>query len=168
MLRYWDLAANKSDKTGDEVCGMLSGYDGEELYFFKPVNDNYTASEVNKIFKKTCLSDGRKIPVRIEEEPGSGSRLLINSFQHDPDLRNFAIRGDKVKYNKVIRAHDLEVQIENENFSFISDGKDDSWIEKCVNQLVSFTGSPYGQDDIVDTMTGSARYWLKPKVKIKV
>lgn len=168
MLRYWDLAANSTNRDGDEICGMKSGYDGEMLYFFKPVNDNYTASEVNRIFKKTCFDDGRKVPIRIEEEPGSGSRLLINNFQHDPDLRRYAIRGDKVRYNKVIRAHDLEVQIENENFCFVSDGKDDSWIEKCVNQLVAFNGSPYGTDDIVDTMTGSARYWLKPKTKIKV
>lgn len=167
-LRYWDLAANSTTRGGDETCGFLTGYDGTDLYVFRPVVGNFSPVQVNSHFIKTCLKDTKRVVIRIEEEPGSGSRLLINKFQHSNELRGYNIRGDKVRYNKVIRSHDLEVLAETGHIHFVSDGLGDKWIEETINQLISFTGVEGKHDDRVDSLTGSARYWLRPKTKIRI
>ena len=42
-----------------------------------------------------------------------------------------------------------------------------SIFDKVVNELVEFTGEEGGEDNIVDTCTGSARYWLRPRRRVK-
>lgn len=167
-LRYWDLAANTTNRKGDEACGFKTSYDGTNLYVFRPVAGHFSATQVNQRFISTSKKDGKGIPIRIEEEPGSGTRLFINQFQHSPELKGYNIRGDRVRYNKILRCHNLEVLAENENIIFVSDGKNDKWIEDTVTQLIAFNGVEGHADDRVDSLSGSARYWLKPKVKINL
>ena len=44
----------------------------------------------------------------------------------------------------------------------------ESIYDEVVNELVEFTGENGGTDNIVDTCTGAARFWLRPKRKVKV
>ena len=102
MLRYWDFAA--SGKDGDGTSGLLTGYDGENLYFIDLVSGNYSSREVLRHFKKTAKKDGRNVLIKIEQEPGAGSKLLIQRFRSDKDLRRHHIRADKVRLAKNIRS----------------------------------------------------------------
>lgn len=166
-LRYWDFAANAKRggrKEGDETSGVLTGFDGETIYVLDLINGNFTANEVTKIFDRTIHKDGRYVNVRIEEEPGSGSRILIEKFMHDPEYRRFRIRGDKVRYAKNVRSFTLEGICENRNFKMV----EAPWNQKVLDQLISFTGNDGESDDIVDSLTGSANIWCKPKNKLIV
>lgn len=161
MLRYWDFAA--SGKDGDQTSGLLTGYDGENLYFIDLVHGNWSSNEVLKRFKKTAHRDGRGVLIKIEQEPGSGSKLLISRFRNEKDLRKYHIRADKVNLKKNVRSFDLEAIAEDQKCYFVKA----PWNIDLIDQLVSFTGKEGAADDMVDTATGSARHWLRPKRKIK-
>ena len=161
MLRYWDFAA--SGKEGDQTSGLLTGYDGENLYFIDLVHGNWSSNEVLKRFKKTAHRDGRGVLIKIEQEPGSGSKLLISRFRNEKDLRKHHIRADKVHLKKNVRSFDLEAIAEDHRCYFVKA----DWNIDLIDQLVSFTGKEGASDDMVDTATGSARHWLRPKRKIK-
>lgn len=161
MLRYWDFAA--SGKDGDQTSGLLTGYDGENLYFIDLVHGNWSSNEVLKRFKKTAHKDGRGVLIKIEQEPGSGSKLLISRFRNEKDLRKYHIRSDKVNLKKNVRSFDLEAIAEDQKCYFVKA----PWNIDLIDQLVSFTGKEGASDDMVDTATGSARHWLRPKRKIK-
>ena len=161
MMRYWDFAA--SGKDGDQTSGLLTGYDGENLYFIDLVHGNWSSNEVLKRFKKTAKRDGRGVLIKIEQEPGSGSKLLISRFRNEKDLRKYHIRADKVHLKKNVRSFDLEAIAEDHRCYFVRA----DWNIDLIDQLVSFTGKEGASDDMVDTATGSARHWLRPKRKIK-
>jgi predicted phage terminase large subunit-like protein len=161
LMRYWDFAA--SGKDGDQTSGLLTGYDGENLYFIDLVHGNWSSNEVLKRFKKTSHKDGRSVLIKIEQEPGSGSKLLISRFRNEKDLRKYHIRSDKVNLKKNVRSFDLEAIAEDHRCYFVRA----DWNIDLIDQLVSFTGKEGASDDMVDTATGSARHWLRPKRKIK-
>ena len=161
MIRYWDFAA--SGKKGDQTSGLLSGYDGEHLYFIDLVYGNWSSNQVLKNFKRTALKDGRQVTIKIEQEPGSGSKLLINRFRTEKELRRYHIRADKVSLKKNVRSFDLEQISEDGNVYFVRA----PWNIELIDQLVAFTGKDGGKDDIVDTATGSARHWLRRKRTVR-
>ena len=160
-LRYWDLGA--SGEEGDNTAANLSYYDGEYIYFRKQLNKGLTPLQVDRYFVDTTLRDGKETTVRIEQEPGASPKVLINKFQRHPKLKGHRIRSDKVRNagDKLTRSFDLQ--------SMAEDGKvliAESIFDEVVNELVEFTGEDGGTDNIVDTCTGAARYWLKPKRKV--
>jgi predicted phage terminase large subunit-like protein len=161
MMRYWDFAA--SGKDGDGTSGLLTGYDGENLYFIDLVAGNWSSNEVLKRFKKTAKRDGRHVLIKIEQEPGSGSKLLISRFRTEKELKKYHIRSDKVSLKKNVRSFDLEAIAEDHKCYFVKA----DWNIDLIDQLVAFTGKDGGTDDIVDTATGSARHWLRPKRRIR-
>ena len=67
-----------------------------------------------------------------------------------------------VRLAKNIRSFDLEALAEEGKCIFV----EAPWNMKLIDQLVAFTGKDGGVDDIVDTATGSARHWLRPKRKV--
>ncbi|PWL08029.1 terminase-like family protein [Methanosphaera cuniculi] len=159
-LRYWDFAG--SGEQGDETSGVLTGYDGKNLYVLDLVNGKFTASQTKNKFIKSAYKDGKKTFIKIEQEPGSASKILINNLQRE--LQGYTIRADKVTRAKNMRSFELEALCEDRHFKIIKA----PWNEKLVDQLINFTGREGGKDDIVDSLTGSARYWLKKKPKINV
>ena len=79
-------------------------------------------------------------------------------------MKKYHIRSDKVRMAKNIRSFDLEALSEDGRVYFCKA----DWNMKLIDQLVSFTGADGGEDDIVDTCTGSAKHWLRPRRKINV
>ena len=162
LMRYWDFAA--SGKDGDGTSGLLTGWDGENIYFIDLVAGKFSSSETLRKFKATAKKDGRSTLIKIEQEPGAGSKLLINKFRYDKELRRYSIRGDKVNMAKNVRSFDLEALAEEGRCYFV----EAPWNMKVIDQLVAFTGQDGGEDDIVDTCTGAAKHWRRPRRKINV
>ena len=162
MMRYWDFAS--SGKDGDGTSGLLTGWDGENIYFIDLVSGKFSSSETLRRFKKTAKKDGKNVLIKIEQEPGAGSKLLINKFRYEKDLKKYRIRGDKVNMAKNVRSFDLEALAEDGKCIFVKA----PWNIKLIDQLVAFTGADGGEDDIVDTATGSAKHWTRPRRKINV
>lgn len=159
-LRYWDFGA--SGDAGDGTSGLLSSWDGNILYFLDLTHGKYTSSKLLRTFPRTAHKDGQRTVIRVEQEPGSGSKILIDKFRRDKELKGYSIRSDKVNKSKKVRAFDLEGLAEDGRIKMVKA----QWNEKIVDQLVAFTGEEGGEDDIVDTCTGTARHWLRPKRRI--
>lgn len=105
----------------------------------------------------------------VEQEPGSMSKLLITKFRRLPELNGYPrILKDKVRDSKLDRSFDLEVMAETGRIRFDTDTMRKKTIMKIIMELIGFTGEDGGEDNIVDTLTGSARYWERPRRRIRV
>ena len=160
MMRYWDFGA--SGKKGDATAGALTAYDGTNLYILDVNSGKYSASQVLANFERTAMKDGPDVDIRIEQEPGAGSKLLINQFRKNPTFKRYHIRGDKVKLKKNIRSFNLEALAEAGRVYWLKG----SWNIDIIDHLVSFTGADGKADDITDSLTGSCNIWCKKKTKI--
>ena len=161
-MRYWDFGA--SGKKGDATAGALTAWDGENLYIININTGKYSASQVLSTFERTALQDGIDTKIRIEQEPGAGSKLLINQFRRNPTFKRYNIRGDKVKLKKNVRSFNLEALAEAGRIYWLRG----DWNINIIDHLVSFTGQDGKPDDITDSLTGSCNIWRRPKRKINV
>jgi len=162
-LRYWDLGASGED--GDSTAASKTYWDGEYMYCRKQLKRKLTAKGVNDYFRNITLRDGKQTHVRIEQEPGASPKVLINNIRRQPELKGFMIRPDKVRKagDKLTRSFDLQALAE--------DGKvliAESIYDMIVDDLVEFDGEDGGEDDLVDTLTGAARYWTRKRKQINI
>lgn len=164
--RYWDLAA--SGDSGDAMAGLRTGWHNNKLIFNGLIHGKFTAKQALHRYKTTTLKDGRNILSLIEQEPGSGTKLLIQRFREEEELKGYNIRADKVNVSKLERSFDLELLCEAGEFLFNTDTMNDKDIMKVINELINFTGEEGGEDNIVDTATGSARYWKNNMTSVKI
>ena len=161
-MRYWDFGA--SGKKGDATAGALTAWDGTNIYILDINTGKYSASQVLSTFERTALHDGVDTKIRIEQEPGAGSKLLINQFRRNPTFKKYNIRGDKVKLKKAVRSFNLEALAEAGRIYWLRG----SWNIDIIDHLVSFTGQDGKPDDITDSLTGSCNIWRRPRRKINV
>lgn len=160
-LRYWDLGA--SGEEGDSTAASLTYWDGEYFYWRKQLKKKLTAKGVMTYFNDITIRDGKKTHVRIEQEPGASPKVLINNIRRQPKLKGYRIRPDDVRKagDKLTRSFDLQALAE--------DGKvliAESIFDMVVDDLVEFDGEEGGEDDLVDTGTGAARYWTRKRKKV--
>lgn len=165
-IRYWDFAS--SGKKGDSTAGIRSAWNATDniLTFRGLTHGKYSAAGVVDIYTQTTVLDGRNVRSVIEQEPGSASKLLLIQFRKNPSLGGYNIRSDKVHESKVDRAFNLATLAENKQLRFDCDMMTKEQIRTCLKQLIEFTGETGGQDDIVDVMTGSARYWMNFRTQL--
>ena len=166
MMRYWDFAASGDE--GDATAGLLTGWNTDEMVINGLVHGKFSAHTTLNRFEVTTLKDGRNVKVIIEQEPGSGSKLLITKFRRSRKLKGISIKRDKVQINKLDRCFDLEILAETGRIKFNTDKINNKKIKLICDELISFNGEDGGEDNIVDTMSGSARHWMRPRRRIKV
>jgi hypothetical protein len=160
-IRYWDFAAS-GDK-GDAAAGMRTLYDDDCLVFDGLVHGFFTADQMLNRYISTTIKDTRRAKSIVEQESGSGTKLLIQRFKQDKRLKGYNIIPDKVNASKMDRSFDLEVLCETGRIRFNTSTMTLQDIKKTIDELINFTGEEGGEDNIVDTMTGSARYWATRK-----
>lgn len=168
-VRCWDLAARfrAVDLDGaDEVSGVLTSYDPKTdcLYVYDLVNGKYTASNLLRTIKSTIKEDGYDIITNIEQEGGSQSVLFITQLSEL--LSNYSIIHHKPTGDKAYRTLELQRYCDFNKIKFVvNENTNKNWIYKTVEQLISFDGGESNaklkkHDDIVDSLSASANYWL--------
>lgn len=160
-LRYWDLGA--SGEEGDATAASLTYWDGTNMYWRRQIKKKLTAKGVNDYFRDTCLRDGRRTNVMIEQEPGASPKVLINNLRNQKGLHKHRIRPDRVSDagDKLTRSFDLQALAEDGRVLIA-----ESIFDMVVDDLVEFTGEDGGEDDLVDTGTGAARFWCRKRPKV--
>ena len=99
--------------------------------------------------KTQAQLDGPSVPVRIEEEPGSSGKIVIDHYARHV-LPGSDFRGVRSSGNKAERARPLAAAISNGLVSLRSEAP---WARDLVNEMRSF---PFGtHDDQVDSMSGA-------------
>lgn len=156
-LRYWDFAASGED--GDATAGLLTTFINDQLIILDLIHGKYSAKKVLEKFKSTAIKDGNSTIQMVEQEPGSSPKILVQRLKQEEELKGYSIRKDKVQKDKADRAFDLEALSEDSNVRIVKAW----WNTRLIDQLIEFTGEDGGEDDIVDTCTGAARFWKKKK-----
>lgn len=161
QIRYWDFAS--SGEEGDAAAGSLTGWVDDSMVVNGIVHGKFTADQMLNRYINTTIKDTRRVRSIIEIEPGSGTKLLVQRFRQDERLKGYSIGEDKVSLSKADRAFDLELLCETGRLKFNKSTMPMSMIKTAIDELIGFTGEEGGEDNIVDTLTGSARYWADKK-----
>lgn len=166
-VRSYDLAAvskKKNVKGADEVSGALTSKDplNQVLYVYDIVNGKFTGNTLLNVLHRTIKADGRSVVTNIEQEGASQSVLFIEQLREL--MKYYKIVSHKPIGSKVYRSLELQALAETGRLKFVvTDNHSMKWIEKAITQLINFDGEESTKkkhDDIVDSLSASANYWL--------
>lgn len=156
-VRYWDPAASKRQRAGDPDwavgtlmskirTGALDGaYCVEEIDRFRG-----SALEVERRIIAAAVRDGKRVPIRIEQEPGSEAVLYIAYLQRL--LAGWDVKGVVHGTDKATRARPFASQCEVGNVVFVRG----PWLVQAREELCGFVGDgSEDHDDVPDSMTGA-------------
>ena len=144
--RYWDKAATHGG--GDWTSGTLLAMKDGIYRIEDVVRIQGTPAEVETLIRQTAEQDGRRVRIRMEQEPGSSGVDVIDHYARHV-LRGFDFRADKVTGSKQLRAEAMAAAMENGNMDLCRG----SWNREFVSELLEF---PLGShDDQVDSTSGA-------------
>ena len=150
MVRRWDLAATeaKPGKDPDWTAGVLMGRSKQgTLYILDVKRIRGTPGTVDALMKQTAELDGRTVPIREEQEPGSSGVRGIDA--HRKMLMGWDYKGIPSTGSKEIRANPLSSQAEAGNVKLVRG----PWINVFLDEVEIF---PQGaHDDMVDAASGA-------------
>jgi len=154
LLRFWDFAATDAKDGGDPdwtVGALVALWEGRwwvvdiERFRESPHGVKLRVAQVRD-------RDGRSVPIRAEQEPGSSGKTVI----HDLATTVFAgydFRARPATGSKVLRAKPLAAAAEAGNVTVL----DGPWTDAFLDEVETF---PFGShDDQVDAVAG-AMGWL--------
>ncbi len=138
-VRAWDLA--ESENKGDWTVGVLLGEDeASRIWILDVRRFRLSTGERDLEIKRTAESDGRLVPVRIEQMPGGGKSEI---FAIGRLLRGHDFLGRRPEQNKEVRARPFASACERGQVRLV----EASWNEDYIEELCLFPG---GHDDQVD------------------
>ena len=145
-VRYWDLAATaaKAGTDPDFTAGPLLGVKDGIYYVLDLRRLRGTPLEVESLVKQTAETDGKLIPIWIEQEPGSSGVNTIDHYVRRV-LPGWTVRGDRVTGNKIERMGPFASQAEAGNVRLVRA----AWNGVFLDEAESI---PFGaHDDILDS-----------------
>ena len=156
-VRGWDTAATEGG--GDYTVGACVSEEFEStlvqgvkrttstgrIFVESIVRGQWGPANVDATIKSTAQSDGKKIPVRIEQEGGSSGKSTIASYTKL--LAGWDFQGVHLGQNKMERAKAFRSQVEAHNVYLVRG----EWNESFIDELTNF---PTGlHDDQVDAVS---------------
>lgn len=150
LVRFWDLAGTKvsaANKDPDWTVGVLMAYDKGLTYILDVKRLREDSAKVEKFIQNTALDDGPEIPIRMEKEPGSSGKSLVNMYSRTV-LPGFDFQGVQATGSKATRAKPLESAVANGNVKLV----EGPWIKEYLDEMSSFQsdGTGVAHDDQVD------------------
>jgi len=150
LVRFWDKAATKPKNSTDPdwTTGLLFGEKEGQYYCLNMVRFRGSPKENHDKIKATAQLDGYKVPVRMEQEPGSSGVDTIDYYARVV-LNGYNFKGIKTTGSKAERAAPVSTVAEQGNL-FLVNG---TWITAFLDELEAF---PIGShDDQVDALSGA-------------
>lgn len=150
FLRWWDLAATapKRGKDPDWTAGALLA-ESEGQYFLCDMRRMQgVPGDVERLVGHTASLDGKKIKIRMEQEPGSSGVNTIDNYARKV-LQGYDFKGIRSSGEKKERARPLSAAAYNGNFFLIRG----AWNSAFLDELEAF---PFGtHDDQVDSVSSA-------------
>jgi predicted phage terminase large subunit-like protein len=154
VLRYWDLAATEDTGTNDPdwtVGAKVALKDGQ-WWIVDIVRERLNPGAVEALIKQTAAVDGRAVPIRMEQEPGSSGVNTISAYRRQ-HLLGYDFDGKPSSGGKTERARPLASAAYPGNVMVL----DADWTEELLDELEMFPEVLH--DDQVDAISG-AMEWL--------
>lgn len=155
FVRFWDLAAtdpSTSNPDPDWTVGTLMLFDEGIAYVLDVVRLQARSEIVEKTIAQTAQRDGRNVPIRMEQEPGSSGKSMISHYARHI-VTGYDFQGIRSSGDKVTRARPFAAAVANGNVR-LAPG---TWRTPWIDELTSF---PEGMnhDDQVDSATGAFNF----------
>jgi len=164
-VRTWDLAASKSEDAKRTVGLRASKAIDGRIYIEHCVAGKWTPGKRDQVIKQTASTDGKRVRVFPEQEPGSGGIAQVEAIQRM--LRGFIVRpyqpkGEKHRgirpagFGKFVRAGPVASAAEAGLVKIV----DGSWdIESFLDELEAVNPAEPPKDQYLDRMDAlSAAY----------
>ena len=159
-IRYWDLAATeaKPGREADWTVGVRMSRDADGLLTIEDVQRVQARPlGVQKLIRSIAERDGKSVPIRMEQEPGSSGVGVIDQYTREI-LQGWDFKGLRSTGDKAERAKPFSAQCEAGNVRLLRA----SWNNDFLNELGAFP-SREAHDDQVDAASGAFRELMKKR-----
>jgi len=164
IVRYWDKAGTDARKTkgkgawtaGVEIAKLKDG----TFMILDVVRGQWAAPEREKMILQTAQTDGVKVRIGQEQEPGSGGKESAENTVRN--LAGFNIKTERPVGDKELRADPFSIQVEAGNVKLLYG----EWNHAYIEELRYF---PYSKtkDQVDASSAGFAMLTGKKKVRTK-
>ena len=151
-VRFWDLAATEPSQANpdpDWTVGTLMLFDKGIAYVLDVRRHRGKGEDIENLIAQTAYEDGHAVPIRIEQEPGSSGKALIDQYARYV-LPGFDLMGARATGDKVTRARPFAAAVANGNVRLVR-GK---WLTDWLDEVSAFPEA-CAHDDQVDSATGA-------------
>ena len=160
IVRYWDTAYQKRS-TSDYTVGVKYGIDRDGIaYIIHVARAKASPHEVESFIANTASQDGPSIRIVLQQEPGSGSALWIDSM-HRGVLRGYPVYPDLVKGSKFERSQPFRSAAEAHHIKLLRGAWNDDFLDEC--EQFSPDEREYTHDDQVDAACGAFNFLKTPQ-----
>lgn len=154
-VRFWDLAATEVSERNtdpDWTVGTLMMVHHGIYYILDVKRIRERGDKVEELISRTALEDGRSVAIRIEQEPGSAGKALIDQYARYI-VPGYDFTGERATGDKTSRARPFASAVANGNVRVLRA----SWLTDWLDEIASFPEAAY-HDDQVDSAVGAFTY----------
>lgn len=147
FIRFWDFAA--TEKGGDWTVGTKVGYQRSTgmWYVVDVRRDQLGPTEVRNLVRQTASIDGRRVRIRLEQEPGASGKSMVDDYIRM--LAGYDVEGVKVTGKKVTRWKPFASQC-GAGHVIVCNG---DWNQAWLDELCAVPDAEH--DDQADSVAGA-------------
>ena len=152
VVRFWDLAAtepNHSNPNPDYTVGTLMLFDQGIAHILDVKRIRAKGDKVEQLLAQTAYEDGFGVPIRMEQEPGSSGKALVDQFARYV-LPGYDFGAIRATGDKVTRARPFAAACANGNVRVVRG----QWLTDWLDEFSSFPEA-CDHDDQVDSAVGA-------------
>ena len=154
-VRFWDLAATEPSSQNpdpDYTVGTLMLFDNGIAYILDVRRARVKGEKVENLVRQTAIEDGPSVAVRMEQEPGSSGKALVDQYARYV-IPGYDFMGIRSTGDKVTRARPFAAAVANGNVRLLRG----PWLTEWLDELSTFPEAT-NHDDQVDSATGAFSY----------
>lgn len=164
MTRYWDLAATevRVGRDPDWTAGALVGFHEGVWYVADMRRAQLTPRGVEQLVTQTAATDGRRVSIWIEQEPGASGKSTVDTYRRRV-LPGYEVRGSLPSGSKAERARPLSSAAEAGNVLLV----EGPWIRAFLDEAELFPTTGV-HDDQVDCLSGALSVMATRRARLRV
>lgn len=147
--RVWDLATG-TDKSDYTVATLLAIYDGQ-IRVEHVWREKAEPGRMEKMMATIARTDGRHVPILIEQERGSAGKLFLSHLKRDV-LKGYTVIAQTPTGHKEDRAMLPSALSSQGRIEMVEAG----WNQAALSEMSQFPGGAH--DDVVDTLSYGAAF----------
>lgn len=155
VVRFWDMAATEvsaSNYDPDWTVGTLMLFDQGIGYVLDVKRARVKSEKVEKLVAQTAMEDGPMVSIRMEQEPGSSGKALVDQYARYV-VPGYDFQAIRATGDKATRARPFAAAVANGNIRVVRA----SWLTDWLDEFSSFPEAcPH--DDQVDSAVGAFTY----------
>lgn len=151
-VRFWDLAATEvssSNSDPDWTVGTLMLLDKGISYILDIKRIRAKGEKVEQLVQQTAIEDGPSVSVRMEQEPGSSGKALVDQYARYV-VPGYDFMGIRSTGDKQTRARPFAAAAANGNVRVLRG----PWLTEWLDEMSTFPEAA-SHDDQVDSATGA-------------